>query len=85
MWLVVVEARYNVVRVCVSGNGFYIPGQEPCWDFAHVTEWVREISPTSEEPKPFGEFDSFAGFFAEAEKHTGYHKELVKLKADRSK
>ena len=45
MWLVVVECRYNVIKVCVSGKGFYIPGQEPCWGFDHVQEWVREIVP----------------------------------------
>jgi hypothetical protein len=44
LWLVVVECRYNVVAVCVSGKGFYIPGQEPCWGFSHVAEWVREIT-----------------------------------------
>ncbi len=46
-WLVVVESRYNVVAVCSSGKGFYIPGQEPCWDFSHVSEWIREIETPS--------------------------------------
>jgi hypothetical protein len=45
MWLVVVECRYEVVRVCVSGKGFYIPGQEPCWGFDHAPEWIKEIIP----------------------------------------
>jgi hypothetical protein len=40
LWLVIVESRYNVIRVCVSGKGFYIPGQEPCWGFSHVDEWI---------------------------------------------
>lgn len=45
LWLVVVECRYNVVAVCVSGERFYIPGQEPCWDFSHVNDWIKEIIP----------------------------------------
>ena len=45
MWLVIVECRYNVIRVCVSGKGFYIPGQEPCWGFDCVTQWISEIIP----------------------------------------
>ena len=45
LWLVVVECNYDVVRVCVSGKGFYIPGQEPCWHFDHVQEWIKEIVP----------------------------------------
>lgn len=45
LWLVVVECRYNVVAVCSSGYGFYIPGQEPCWHFSHVAEWIAEIDP----------------------------------------
>ena len=45
LWLVVVECNYDVVRVCVSGKGFYIPGQEPCWSFDHVREWIKEIVP----------------------------------------
>ena len=45
LWLVTVEGRYNVIRVCTSGRGFYIPGQEPCWPFDHVDEWIREIIP----------------------------------------
>ena len=45
LWLVVVECRYNVIRVCASGRGFYIPGQEPCWAFSHVDEWVYQIIP----------------------------------------
>ena len=45
LWLVVVECRYNVVAVCASGKGFYIPGQQPCWHFSHVAEWIKEIVP----------------------------------------
>lgn len=55
LWLVVVECRYNVVRVSPQGDGFFIPGQEPCWRLDHVTEWVREIVPPSEENKSKGE------------------------------
>ena len=44
-WLVIVECRHNVVRVCASGKGFYIPGQEPCWDFSHVDKWIKQIWP----------------------------------------
>jgi hypothetical protein len=47
LWLVVVECRYDVVAVCVSGKGFYIPGQEPCWGFSHVAEWIAEIDPAN--------------------------------------
>jgi hypothetical protein len=49
LWLVIVESRYNVIRVCVSGKGFYIPGQEPCWGFSHVDKWIKEITPPEEE------------------------------------
>jgi len=45
MWLVVVECRYDVIRVCASGKGFYIPGQEPRWEFACVKKWISEIVP----------------------------------------
>lgn len=43
LWLVVVECRYNVIAVSPKGDGFFIPGQEPCWGFDHVAEWIREI------------------------------------------
>lgn len=43
LWLVSVEGRYNVIAVCVSGRGFYIPGQGPCWGFSHVDRWIEEI------------------------------------------
>lgn len=49
MWLVEVEQRYNVVRVCCSGKGFYIPGQEPCWHLGHVDKWIKEIIPPTDE------------------------------------
>lgn len=42
-WLVEVECRSNVIAVCNSGQGFYIPGQEPCWAFSHVSRWIKEI------------------------------------------
>lgn len=45
MWLVVVECQYNVIRVSADGKGFFIPGQEPCWHFSHVREWISEIDP----------------------------------------
>lgn len=45
MWLVVVECRYEVIHVDILGKGFYIPGQEPCWAFSHVSEWIHEIIP----------------------------------------
>ena len=45
LWLVVVECRYNAIAVCASGPGFYIPGQEPCWHFSHVDDWIKEIVP----------------------------------------
>lgn len=43
MWLVIYECRVEVIRVCVSGRGFYAPGQEPCWGFGAVTKWIKEI------------------------------------------
>lgn len=43
LWLVLIECRCNVIRVCASGKGLYIPGQEPCWGFDHVAEWLAEI------------------------------------------
>ncbi len=46
LWLVVVECRYNVVKVSTDGNGFFIPGQEPCWLLPHVAEWLEQIFPT---------------------------------------
>ncbi len=45
LWLVVVECRYNVVKVSADGNGFFIPGQEPCWLLPHVSEWLEQIFP----------------------------------------
>jgi len=46
LWLVIVECRFNVVHVSPCGEGFFIPGQEPCWGFDHVDTWVRQITPT---------------------------------------
>ena len=45
LWLVVVECRYNVIRVAADGSGIFIPGQEPCWNCDHVQEWICEIRP----------------------------------------
>lgn len=45
LWLVVVECRYNVVKVSDDGVGFFIPGQEPCWLLQHVAEWLEQIVP----------------------------------------
>jgi hypothetical protein len=50
MWLVIVECRYEVIHVSVNGDGFYIPGQEPCWDLSHVSEWIKEIVPAEWDP-----------------------------------
>lgn len=52
LWLVVVECQYNVVRVSPLGEGFFIPGQEDCWDLSHVAEWVQEIVSPSERSEP---------------------------------
>ncbi len=46
MWLVVVECRVTVVQVSARGDGFFIPGQEPCYDFAHVSYWIAEVKDT---------------------------------------
>ncbi|CAN5128973.1 hypothetical protein BH11CYA1_BH11CYA1_06680 [soil metagenome] len=48
LWFVVVECRYNVVKVSDCGLGFYIPGQEPCWLLPHVDEWLQQIHPQSQ-------------------------------------
>lgn len=42
-WIVTVECIRQVVQVSAEGDGFFIPGQEPCWDFSHVKEWIAEI------------------------------------------
>lgn len=49
MWLVEVEGRDNVIRVSVDGMGFFIPGQEPCWQLSHVDKWIKEIIPPTDE------------------------------------
>ena len=49
MWLVIVECVFQVVYVSPCGEGFFIPGQEPCWGLDHVDTWVREIIPTNAE------------------------------------
>jgi len=51
MWLVIVESRYDVIHVSAWGTGFYIPGQEPCWNLMHVDDWVKEIVPAELDPK----------------------------------
>jgi len=43
LWLVVVECRYNVVKVSDCGRCFFIPGQEPCWLLDHVAEWLLQV------------------------------------------
>lgn len=45
MWLVVYECRHNVVRVSPQGDGFFAPGQEPCWNLRDIQEWIKEIIP----------------------------------------
>jgi len=42
-WIVTVECIRQVVQVSTEGEGFFIPGQEPLWDFSHVQEWIAEI------------------------------------------
>lgn len=48
MWLVVYETRWDVVRVSPQGDGFFAPGQEPCWHMDNAV-WIREIKQTPEE------------------------------------
>ena len=38
-----VECRYTVVEVSADGTGIFVPGQEPCWSFGHVAEWLHEV------------------------------------------
>lgn len=42
-WLVVVECLLQVVRISPDCRGFFIPGEDPCWGFSHVAEWIAEI------------------------------------------
>ena len=52
LWLVVYECRYNVIMVSPLGDGFFAPGQEPCWHFRDVQDWVKEIKqPAKARPK----------------------------------
>lgn len=79
MWLVVVECRYDVIRVCVSGKGFYIPGQEPCWGFDHVTEWIKMIVPPATITDAIAEYKATQGSSAERLLHKIFDK-IVGLK-----
>lgn len=38
--------RDTLWLVKIDGNGFFIPGQEPCWLLPHVADWLEQIFPT---------------------------------------
>lgn len=47
-WLVWVECLPQIIKVSSAKagekpKGFFIPGQEPCWHFNHVQQWVYQI------------------------------------------
>jgi len=42
-WVVIVECRLQVICVSPDCRGFFIPGEDPCWGFSHVAEWIAEI------------------------------------------
>lgn len=42
-WLVMVECILQVIKISPRCDGFFIPGQEPCWHFPHVQDWIAEI------------------------------------------
>lgn len=45
MWLVEYECGYEVIRVSSLQDGFFSPGQEPCWGFSNIEKWLYEIKP----------------------------------------
>lgn len=49
LWLVWVECRPQVIAVAAAKpgelpKGFFIPGQEPCWHFNHVSQWICQVN-----------------------------------------
>lgn len=51
MWFVIHDSGYDVVRVSADGNGFFVPGQDPCWGFDSVAVWIKEIKPEEMDPR----------------------------------
>ena len=51
LWLVEYECRYDVVRVSPQCDGFFAPGQEPCWGLDQA-DWIAEISPETQQLIP---------------------------------
>lgn len=43
LWFVDCECRPNVIAISANGDGFFLPGQEPCWGFSHVETWHRLV------------------------------------------
>lgn len=43
MWLVEYECRHDVIRVSPLGDGFFAPGQDPCWHFNGITRWIQQV------------------------------------------
>jgi hypothetical protein len=45
LWLVEYEGRPNVIAISPLGDGFFAPGQEPCWGFPCVEDWTQLVHP----------------------------------------
>lgn len=41
IWLVFCECQIHAVLINCFNNGFYLPGQEPCWGFSHARTWLK--------------------------------------------
>lgn len=50
VWLVFCEARVSAILVSADNSGFFIPGQEPEWNFDHIRTWFKCLyDPDTEE------------------------------------
>jgi hypothetical protein len=43
LWLVNYESRPSAILVSPLGDGFFAPGQTPCWGFSSVDTWRKLI------------------------------------------
>jgi len=41
IWLVIYECRVDAVRISLSGDGFFAPGQEVLWSLSAVQQWLH--------------------------------------------
>jgi len=42
-WIVIYECRPTVVNISPLGDGFFAPGQEICWNFSNITQWIKAV------------------------------------------